>query len=58
MSKKYKFRVAMTDTFEGEQFTFAITYNVANKSTAFFMAASQFPECPVVEVRRLSEVTV
>lgn len=51
MSNKY--RVTMTDSVNGETFTFAIVYQAANANVAGKMAINEWDDLPIIDVKRV-----
>jgi hypothetical protein len=48
-----KYRVVMTDSVNGERFTFAVVYHAANANVAGHMAMSEWDNLTIVETRRV-----
>lgn len=51
MSNKY--RVAMTDSVNGDKFTFAVVYDAANANAAGKMAMAEWDGLLIVETKRV-----
>lgn len=49
------YRVAFEDSHDGQTFTFAIVYKAKCIKTAHVMAAVEFPNCEVKELRLLEK---
>lgn len=47
------FRVAMTDSVNGEKFTFAVKYEAANANAAGKLAMVEWPGLLIVETRQV-----
>ncbi|MNC18082.1 hypothetical protein D3C75_659760 [compost metagenome] len=48
-----KYRVAMTDSVNGQQFTFAVVYHAANANVAGHMAITEWDGLTIVETKRV-----
>jgi len=48
-----KYRVAMTDSVNGQQFTFAVVYHAVNANTAGYMAMCEWDNLPIVETKQV-----